>query len=91
LQLVWLDAEAGSGRADVSDGADFAPTAAEIEVYSLLKQRLDEVRADFSTLYDTTIPAFNESMRAKGLIQLVPVKEIQDEVPELKEIPDDEE
>jgi photosystem II stability/assembly factor-like uncharacterized protein len=91
MQLVWLDAEAGSGRADVSGGADFAPTRAEEEVYSLLKQRLEAARTEFSALYEKTIPAFNETMRAKGLIQLVPVKEVQDEVPELKEAPDDEE
>ncbi len=83
MQLVWLDAEAGSGRADVSGGADFAPTRAEEEVHSLLRQRL------FATLYEKTIPAFNDTMREKGLLQLIPVKEVQDEVPELKETPED--
>ena len=91
MQLIWLDAEAGSGRADVSGGADFPPTKAEEEVYSLLKQRLESARAEFSELYEKTIPAFNETMRAKGMLQLVPVREIQDEVPELKETPDDDE
>lgn len=81
LKLLWLQAEVGAGGADVSGGADFAPTRAEQEVYELLAARLAGVRADFDTLYGTTIPAFNEEMGAKGLGQLVTVSEPDDRKP----------
>ena len=67
LKLVWLQAESGTGGGDVSGNADFAPTAAELEVYRLLSGQLAEVRRDFEELYAKTIPAFNETVRAKGL------------------------
>ncbi|NJL26831.1 MAG: hypothetical protein HC897_02590 [Thermoanaerobaculia bacterium] len=81
LKLVWLQAEVGTGRADVSGGADFAPTQAEKEVYALLHGQLEQARADFRTLYDATIPAFNEAMRSQGLLRLIPVREVQPRFP----------
>jgi hypothetical protein len=75
LKLLWLQAEVGAGGADVSGGADFAPTRAELEVYDLLSGQLAQVRRGFEELYGTSIPAFNESMRAKGLVQLMTVLE----------------
>jgi len=81
LKLLWLQAEVGAGGADVSGGADFAPTRAEQEVYELLAARLATVRSDFDTLYATTIPAFNQEMGAKGLGQLVTVSEPDDRKP----------
>src|SRR5262249_57622108 len=35
LKLLWLQAEVGSGAADVSGNADFPPTQPELEVYDL--------------------------------------------------------
>jgi photosystem II stability/assembly factor-like uncharacterized protein len=81
LQLVWLQAEVGTGRADVSGGADMAPTQPELEVYGVLHERLEKARADFRKLYDETIPAFNEEMKEKGLLRLIPVEEVQPEYP----------
>lgn len=81
LKLLWLQAEVGGGSADVSGGADFAPTRAEQELYELVACRLAAVRADFDTLYATTIPAFNQEMAAKGLGQLVTVSESDDRKP----------
>jgi len=75
LKLLWLQAEVGAGGADVSGSADFAPTRAELDVYDLLSGQLGQVRRGFEELYATSIPAFNESMRAKGLLQLMTVQE----------------
>jgi hypothetical protein len=85
LKLLWLQAEVGAGGADVSGNADFAPTRAEMEVYELLSGRLAEVRRQFEELYGTTIPAFNEAMRAKGYVQLMAVSEPEEPRPETKE------
>jgi photosystem II stability/assembly factor-like uncharacterized protein len=87
LKLVWLQAEVGTGRADVSGGSDFAPTQAEREVYALLHGRLEKARADFRTLFDETIPAFNVAMKAKGLLRVIPVQEVQPQFPKPREHP----
>ncbi len=74
LKLVWLLAESETGGGDVSGNADFPPTQAEREVYEVLGKQLSEVRRDFDELYGKTIPAFNETAKAKG-IALMTVKE----------------
>ncbi|HEY3384702.1 MAG TPA: hypothetical protein VGK32_23315 [Vicinamibacterales bacterium] len=71
LKWLWLAAEVGSGAADVAGGADFAPTAAELEVHALLIQRLDRAKADYDTLMQKLVPAFNETLRQQGMLHLV--------------------
>ena len=75
LKLLWLQAEVGSGAADVSGNADFQPTQPEVEVYNLLSGTLEETRRQFDELYAAAVPAFNEAMRAKGYVQLMTVAE----------------
>lgn len=89
MKMVWLEAEVSTGRADVSGNGDAAPTRPEIEVHDLLKGQLDDARKQFRALYDESIPGFNKAMSEKGLFQLVPVKEVQDEVPPEDEKPED--
>lgn len=90
LKLLWLQAEVGAGGADVSGAADFAPTRSEVEVYEQLAKTLAEVRRDFESLYQTSIPAFNESVRAKGLLQLMTVTEPDEREPPAEAEEDDE-
>jgi hypothetical protein len=90
LKLLWLQAEVGAGGADVSGGADFAPTRSEAEVYEQLGKTLEQVRKDFDALYGTRIPAFNESVRAKGLLQLMTVTEPDEREPAVNVDDDDE-
>jgi photosystem II stability/assembly factor-like uncharacterized protein len=82
LKLLWLQAEVGSGAADVSGNADFPPTQPELEVYDLLSKTLAESRRQFDELYAKTVPAFNEAMRAKGYVQLMTVIEPDEPAPE---------
>ena len=89
LKFVWLLAEVSTGGGDVSGNADFAPTQPELEVYDLLSGRLSEVKGQFEELYGKTIPAFNESMSAKGYVHLMTVVEPEQPPPEPK--PEEEE
>ena len=50
----------------MSGNADFPPTRAEREVYERLSGQVAEARKAFDALYATTLPAFNEAMRARG-------------------------
>jgi len=85
LKLLWLQAEVGAGGADVSGNADMAPTRAEVEVYELLSGQLATVRQQFEELYGKTIPAFNESLKDKGFVQLMNVEEPDEPRPEPEE------
>ncbi len=75
LKLLWLQAEVGSGAADVSGNADFPPTQPQLGVYDLLSKALADARRRLDELYAKAIPAFNEAMRAKGYGQLMNVVE----------------
>ena len=81
LKFLWLQAEVGSGAADVSGNADFPPTQPEIEVYDVLSKTLADTRKQFNELYEKSIPSFNEAMKTRGYIQLMTVKE-PEETPE---------
>ncbi|HMF09761.1 MAG TPA: sialidase [Thermoanaerobaculia bacterium] len=90
LWLLWLQAEAGPGAADVSGNADMAPTEPQRQVYELLSGRLADARKRVETLYSTTIPAWNETMRTKGYVQLMDVKEPEGEpAPSIEEEDED--
>jgi photosystem II stability/assembly factor-like uncharacterized protein len=88
LKLLWLQAEVGSGAADVSGNADFPPTQPELEVYDLLSKTLADARRRFDELYEKTVPAFNETMRAKGYVQLMTV--VEPEAPREPSAPEEE-
>jgi len=75
MQLLWLQAEAGSGGADVSGNADFPPTQPELDVYAQLREKLAAAKRDFDDLYAKTIPAFNDRMAAAGYVRLMTVTE----------------
>jgi photosystem II stability/assembly factor-like uncharacterized protein len=85
LKLVWLNAEASTGAADVSGNADLAPTQPEREVFELLDHQLGEVRQRFQSFYDESVPAFNRALATKGMAGIAPVQEVPPEFPKEKE------
>jgi len=91
LKLIWLNAEVGTGAADVSGNADFAPTEPEREVFALLDRGLEEARGKFRAVFAEDVPAFNRAMQAKGLSVITPVKEVLPEFPPAREKKDDDE
>jgi photosystem II stability/assembly factor-like uncharacterized protein len=90
LKLVWLNAEAATGAADVSGNADLRPTQPERDVFELLDGQLGDARRRFQSLYAESVPAFNRAMTAKGLAGIAPVKEVPPEFPKEKEKKPDE-
>lgn len=90
LKLVWLNAEVGTGAADVSGGADLAPTEPEREVFALLDKGIDDARRRYRSLMEEDVPAFNRAMQAKGLPGIAPVKEVLPEFPPEREKREDE-
>jgi hypothetical protein len=49
------------------DAADAAPAAQQVDVYDLLRKRLDDVLAEWSEIRTKEIPALNEQLRAAGI------------------------
>ena len=90
LKLIWLNAEVGTGAADVSGGADLAPTEPEREVFAMLDKGIEDARGRYRTVMDEDVPAFNRAMQAKGLPGIAPVKEVLPEFPPEKEKKEDE-
>ncbi len=65
-KLLWFSGEVGTGAGDIRNTEDFGPTSQQLEVYDILKRRLDEVRREFESLVKETIPAFNRTLQAAG-------------------------
>ena len=70
LDLIWLNAEVGTGGGDVAGGADFAPTAAQLATLETLESQVAGVDADFQRIQQQDLPAFNQSLERANLVPL---------------------
>jgi photosystem II stability/assembly factor-like uncharacterized protein len=71
--------------------ADEKSFRGELELYlKLLSGQIAEARKAFDALYATALPAFNETMRARGLAQLMSVSEPEEPEPEPRAQDEDE-
>jgi len=62
MNLIWLNGEVGPGAGDVSGGADFPPTDTSVNVMESIEKDLNTARADYKTLMDRDVPAFNRAI-----------------------------
>ncbi|HSL23956.1 MAG TPA: hypothetical protein VK886_20650 [Vicinamibacterales bacterium] len=65
LNLLWLSGAVGTGAGDEAGGADHRPTDAQVAVLAEIEKALDTARADYRTLLEKDVPAFNRSMAGK--------------------------
>jgi photosystem II stability/assembly factor-like uncharacterized protein len=70
LDLIWLNAEVGTGGGDVAGGADFAPTAAQLATLQTLEDQVSRVDADFRKILQQDLPAFDQSLERADLVPL---------------------
>jgi len=59
LNLIWLNAEVGTGGGDVVGGADFAPTDTQLELLKSFETQMAAVDTEFNTSLNEDIQAFN--------------------------------
>ena len=71
LNLVWLNAEVGTGGGDVAGSADFAPTDAQLESLGRYEAELGSVDADYRNLLKDDLPAFNRLLETSNVAPLV--------------------
>ena len=62
MNLIWLNGEVGPGAGDVSGGADFPPTDTSVDVMETIEKDLNAAKADYKTLMDRDVPAFNRAI-----------------------------
>jgi photosystem II stability/assembly factor-like uncharacterized protein len=65
LNLIWLNAEVGSGGGDVAGGAEFRPTETSLAVLELIERDLATAKASFDKLLRDDVAAFNREMAGK--------------------------
>ncbi|HXR97711.1 MAG TPA: hypothetical protein VN709_07695 [Terriglobales bacterium] len=65
MNLIWTSGAVGQGASDEAGGLDYRPTQTQREVVSNIEASLAKAKADFATLQNTTIPAYNQSATEK--------------------------
>jgi photosystem II stability/assembly factor-like uncharacterized protein len=70
LDLIWLNAEVGTGGGDVAGSADFAPTESQLGLLKTYEAELASVDADFGKILQDDLPAFNRALESANLIPL---------------------
>ncbi|MGC1291425.1 MAG: hypothetical protein WA855_09105 [Candidatus Acidiferrales bacterium] len=68
LNLVWLNAEIGTGGGDVAGGADFAPTDTDMTLLEMYEKALAAATVNYRELMDKEFPAFNHSLAESGVV-----------------------
>jgi len=67
MNLVWLSGVVGTGAGDVAGGADRRPTDASLQVLGMIEKDLAVAEADYRTLVERDIPAFNRTNRTLAI------------------------
>jgi len=68
FNLIWLNGVIGTGAGDVQGGADYRPTDASLEILSMLEDQLKAADADYRTIVDSEVPAFNRANQRNGVV-----------------------
>jgi photosystem II stability/assembly factor-like uncharacterized protein len=69
LNLIWLNAEVGSGGGDVAGGAEYRPTDTSLAVLDTIERDLATAKASFDKLMREDVASFNREM--SGRVQTI--------------------
>ena len=72
FNLIWLNGEVGTGAGDVAGGADYGPTDTARSLTEMIEKDLAGAQAEYRTLMDKDVPAFNKSLTASGMTPVAP-------------------
>jgi len=67
LDLIWLNAEVGTGGGDVAGGADFAPTDAQLNSLQALEAELTSIDSALAEVLQGDLPPFNQALQGAAL------------------------
>ena len=71
LNLIWLNAEVGTGGGDVAGGADFAPTDTQMELLKGFEGEMAGVDADYQKVMKEDLPVLNHALAENNVAGLV--------------------
>ncbi|MGB6899989.1 MAG: hypothetical protein WBE12_15430, partial [Candidatus Acidiferrum sp.] len=71
LNLIWLNAEVGTGGGDVAGGSDFPPTDTEMDLLKSIETELTGAVADYKKLMEQDLPAFNHALSESNVAAIV--------------------
>ncbi len=71
LNLIWLNAEVGTGGGDVAGGADFAPTDTQRELLKTFESDIAGADADYQKVLNEDLPAFNRALTEESMTALI--------------------
>jgi hypothetical protein len=72
FDLIWLNGEVGTGAGDVAGGADYGPTDTARSLLDMVEKDLASAKAEYRTLMDKDVPAFNKNLVANGMTPVAP-------------------
>ncbi len=64
LDLIWLNAEVGTGGGDVAGSADFAPTVTQLDRLTGYETDVAGVDADYGKILSDELPSFAKALES---------------------------
>jgi hypothetical protein len=71
LDLIWLNAEVGTGGGDVAGSADFAPSETQLELLKRYEAEAASVESDYQKILQDDLPPFDKALESANLAPLV--------------------
>ena len=71
LDLIWLNAEVGTGGGDVAGSADFAPTETQLNLLRTYESEVANVDSDYQKILQKDFPPFDQALQGANLAPLV--------------------
>jgi photosystem II stability/assembly factor-like uncharacterized protein len=71
LDLIWLNAEVGTGGGDVAGSADFAPTETQLNLLRTYESEVTSVEADYQNILQNDFPPFSQALQRANLAPLI--------------------
>ena len=68
LNLMWLNAEVGTGGGDVAGGADFAPTDTQMQLLQGFEAEISATDANYQKLMKEDLPALNQTLEKSSVV-----------------------
>jgi photosystem II stability/assembly factor-like uncharacterized protein len=71
LDLIWLNAEVGTGGGDVAGSADFAPRTVQLDLLKSYEDQAQSAYTDYETVLRDKLPQLNQTLTHAALAPLV--------------------
>ena len=68
LNLIWLNAEVGTGGSDVAGGADFAPTDTQMKLLQGFEAEISATDTNYQKLMKEDLPALNHALEQGNVV-----------------------